>query len=190
MSAVTERPWMPWERNYSGGRVGVRQDGVWTIIHMESGGAVTTTSIREHESWDMALRLSPQLKTRLDELCAESRRQRDALHSLTYREVETDLLRRIAGGLDCGEHCDFSGHRCPKLDRDGCNRADADGIRELAAAIDVANTATQQDVLRAIDSCGGAAPADESADWSRGYNEALEAAEREVKRLFARDAQP
>ena len=45
---------------------------------------------------------------------------------------------------------------------------------------------TEQDILRVVDSCGGAEQTDESADWNRGYNEALEAVERELKRYFSR----
>ncbi len=44
---------------------------------------------------------------------------------------------------------------------------------------------TLKDILRVVDSCGGADQADESADWNRGYNEALDAVERELKRYFA-----
>ena len=47
-----------------------------------------------------------------------------------------------------------------------------------------------QDILRIVDSCGGADVANESADWNRGYNEALEAVDRELKRYFARNSTP
>lgn len=49
---------------------------------------------------------------------------------------------------------------------------------------------TEQDILRVVDSCGGTPCADESADWDRGYNEALDTVERELKRYFARKAHP
>ncbi len=184
---VADRPWQPWERNYSGGRIGVRQDGEWTIIHIESGGAVTTTSVREHEAWDMALQLSPQLKERLATLSEEARAARNALYSLTWRECDTDTLRRIADEKDCGHSCEYAGGRCPEIDRDGCALADADSIRELAKGIDLGNTTIKADVLRAIDSCGGTFPPnDRNSGYADGYNDALAAAEREVERLFSR----
>lgn len=48
---------------------------------------------------------------------------------------------------------------------------------------------TEADVLRAIDSCGGTHP-DPNGDYAKGYNDALEAAQQEVTRLFARNALP
>lgn len=190
---TTERPWQPWERNYSGGRIGVQEqqgtDENWIILHVESGCAKTTTSLRLHEAWDLARLISPQLTAENQRRFDDLRAARDALHSLTYREVETDRLRRIADDLDCGDSCEYSGGRCPKIDSDGCDLADADGLRDLATAIDTANAATEADVLRAIDSCGGAHDAS-NPEWSRGYDEALRAAEREVKRLFAKGTQP
>lgn len=41
-------------------------------------------------------------------------------------------------------------------------------------------------VLRAIDACGGTDCASKSADWNRGYDEALRTVDAEVRRLFAR----
>ena len=194
---ITERPWQPWERNYSGGRIGVQEqqgpDENWMILHVESGGVKTTTSLRTQEAWDLALRLSPPLKARLDEIHKEVRDCRAAMHSLTYRKRETDLLRQIADELDCGPDCETvspmdwsTGTReCPASDRGECGLDKASGLRDLAQAIDIANAATEADVLRVIDSCGGA-PDPNNPEWSRGYNEALDAAEREVKRLFAK----
>lgn len=49
---------------------------------------------------------------------------------------------------------------------------------------------TEQDILRVVDSCGGTACIEESQDWDRGYNEALNAVERELKRYFARLKEP
>lgn len=195
--ATTERPWQPWERNFSGGRIGVQEqqgaDENWMILHVESGGVKTTTSLRHHEAWVLALMISPQLKARLDELQTELRAQRDALHSLTYRGVETDLLRKLADDQDCGSNCETVGlmdrstgcHECPASDRGECGLDNAEGLRALANAIDTANAATEADVLRAIDSCGGTSDGSEP-EWSRGYNDALDAAEKEVKRLFAK----
>jgi hypothetical protein len=48
-------------------------------------------------------------------------------------------------------------------------------------------------VLRVIDSCGGAKASDESDDHHAGYNAALDAVEREMKRAWSRiteEAQP
>ena len=47
------------------------------------------------------------------------------------------------------------------------------------------NEPTEAEVLRAIDSCGGSATST-TPGWDRGYGDALRAAEREVKRLYAR----
>ena len=189
-----ERRWQPWERNFSGGRIGVQEqqgaDENWMILHVESGGVKTTTSLRYHEAWDLALMVSPQVKVELQRRHDEMRKYRDALYALTHRGCETDLLRKIADEHDCGDSCDYGGGSapCPKLERDGCNFADAIAMRDLADAIDTANASTEADVLRAIDSCGGTSDGSDP-EWSRGYNDALDAAEREVKRMFARAAQ-
>lgn len=187
---TTERPWQPWERNFSGGRIGVQeQQGAtenWMILHVESGGAKTTTSLRHHEAWDLALMLSPQLKARLEELFQGRKKAEAALYSLTYRGVDTDKLRAIADELDCGTDCDYGGGRgqCPKMERDGCDFADAESIRDLAAGIDLGNATVEADVLRAIDSCGGA-PGPEGAEWSAGYNAVLDEVERLREALAA-----
>lgn len=190
-SIPSARPWQPWERNFSGGRIGVQEqqgrDDNWMILHVESGGAKTTTSLRPHETWDLALMLSPQLKARLDELFKQARAAEAALYSLTWRECDTDLLRRIADEHDCGEGCEYAGGRwpCPKIEREGCAFADAEQLRDLAKGIDLGNATIEADVLRVIDSCGGARGA-ESQEWSDGYNAALDAVERETRRLFAK----
>jgi hypothetical protein len=80
---LIERPWQPWERNFSGGRIGVQeQQGEhenWIILHVESGIGKTTTSLKLSEAWDLALMLSPQLKARLHELlCARRKGGGDA----------------------------------------------------------------------------------------------------------------
>ena len=41
-------------------------------------------------------------------------------------------------------------------------------------------------VLRIVDSCGGAKAADKSQDWNAGYDAALAAVERELKRTWER----
>lgn len=185
----TQRPWQPWERNFSGGRIGVQeQQGTnenWTVLHIESGGVKTTTSLRHHEAWELALMISPQLKARLDELHDRARATADALHCLTWRECDTDLLRRIADDRDCGDGCTYSGVRCPRIDDEGCAFADAESLRALAKGIDLANATVEADVLRAVDSCGGSRGS-EPQEWSDGYDAALAAASSELKRLFAR----
>jgi hypothetical protein len=189
----SERPWQPWERNFSGGRIGVQEqqgrDENWMILHVESGGAKTTTSLRHPEAWDLALMLSPQLKQRLAELFEQARAAEAALYNLTWRECETDLLRRIADEHDCGNDCEYGGGGgpCPRLERDGCAFAEADSLRDLAKGIDLGNAAIERDVLRVIDSCGGTR-GPESQEWSDGYNAALGAVEREMKRLFLKAA--
>lgn len=189
---TVERSWQPWERNFSGGRIGVQeQQGTnenWMILHVESGCAKTTTSLRQNEAWDLALMLSPQLKARLDQLFNDKRATDAALHSLTWRECSTDLLRSIADERDCGSDCDRQGGwaHCPLIDRGECGFADAEQLRDLAKGIDLANATLETDVMRVVDSCGGAEQPDESADWSRGYNEALNTVERELKRLFSK----
>lgn len=138
------RPWQPWERNFSGGRVGVQeQQGAnenWMILHVESGGAKTTTSLRMHEAWDLALMISPEVKRRLDELLQQLRAANSAVHSLTNRDVDTALLRQIADEQDCGANCDYASNSaapCPRAEGDGCHAYDAESLRELAKAIDL-----------------------------------------------------
>jgi hypothetical protein len=138
---MTERPWQPWERNFSGGRIGVQQqqgaNEDWLILHVESGGAKTTTSLRLHEAWELARLVSPQLEAERMHIFHEFRAQRDALYAFEWMGNEADLLRRIADEWDCGDGCDYaSSASCPRNDRDGCKLADVDAIRSLAAAID------------------------------------------------------
>lgn len=191
-AVVAERPWQPWERNYSGNRVGVRFDGDWTILHVLSGGAETTTSIREHETWDLALRLSPKLKARLDELFEGKRAASAALHALTWRGCSTDLLRSIADEEDCDSAVcenawsDMGGLACAQIDKGTCGAVRAEELRELAKGIDLGNAGLERDVLRVVDSCGGRSTKEEvESGWSQGYNDALDAVERELKRFFA-----
>lgn len=191
-----ERPWQSWERNYSGGRIGVQEqqgrDENWMILHVESGGVKTTTSLRLNEAWDLALLLSPQLKAELDRRHKSARAAEAALYSLTWRECDTDLLRRIADEHSCGDGCEhaFGGFGlagCSQTYRDGCRYAEADQMRALADGIDLGNATVKADVLRAIDSCGGSFTAAEEANgYADGYRRALAAAKREVSRLLAR----
>ena len=187
------RPWQPWERNFSGGRIGVQeQQGAnenWMIIHVESGGVKTTTSLRHHEAWDFALMVSPQLKAEFGRQLDEIRKLYDALHHLICRQTDTDLLRQIADDHTCGDSCEYGGGQslCPRIDDTGCKFAEADNLRSLAQAIDTANESAEADILRAIDSCGGA-PDINNPEWSRGYDDALAVVEREVKRMFARSS--
>ncbi len=189
--SVADRPWQPWERNFSGGRVGVRQqqgaDETWTVLHVESGGAITTTSLRDHEAWALALLLSPRLNARLDELFKNWRAAADANHALTYRHTDTELLRAIADERDCGPYCRRQGGyaHCPMIDRGECGFSDAEQLRDLAKGIDLANATLLADVLRAVDSCGGTHAAGEEA-FGRGYDAALVAVEAELRKLLTR----
>lgn len=140
-----ERPWQPWERNFSGGRVGVQeQQGTnenWVILHVESGGVKTTTSLRLHEAWMLAQMVSPQLEAERQRVFAEYRAARDALWSLNNSEAVTDELRRIAEKRDYGSNCKhapLSGGYCTQFDNEsGCGFIEADNIRNLANAIDL-----------------------------------------------------
>ncbi len=194
-AAKPDRPYQPWERNFSGGRIGVQEqqgtDENWIILHVESGGVKTTTSLRHHEAWVLAQMVSPQLKAEFDRRLTELRKSMDALHSLTYRGADVDLIRSIADDRDCGSYCEhafggFGLSGCHLSSNGECAADDAESLRALATALETARNDTEADVLRAIDSCGGAPDPTENADWSRGYDAALEAAEAEVRRMFAK----
>ena len=140
-----KRPWQPWERSYSGNRVGVRQDGEWTILHILSGGAETTTSIREHEAWDLAGRVSPKMLTTLQELGAENRSMRDALHELSAvcAAGNAEQLREAAEEIYCGDDCKHhfydgscNSHEC-SLDGTGeCGWHRSESLKSLAEALE------------------------------------------------------
>ena len=139
---TTELPWQPWERNFSGGRIGVQEQQEanenWIILHVESGGVKTTTSLRQHEAWMLAQMISPQLEAERQRVFAEYRAQRDALYAFEWMGTEADLLRTVADEWSCGDGCEYAGYgSCPQLERDGCKFAEADGLRGLAAAIDL-----------------------------------------------------
>lgn len=192
MGVAASPPWQPWERNFSGGRIGVQQQqGLnkdWTVLHVESGGVMTTTSMRDHEAWDLALMLSPALKARLDEMFTKWRAAADANHALTYRACDTDLLRSIADERDCGHDCDHARYGpCRLVDRGECGYSDAEQLRELAKGIDLANATLLQDLLCAVDSCGGTHPAGEE-EYGRGFDAALVMVEGEIRKLFAHHA--
>lgn len=74
--------------------------------------------------------------------------------------------------------------RSGRFDRNFTVQAFAAHRRATCAA---AESKTLAALLQVVDSCGGVDQPDESADWSRGYNEALDAVERELKRFFARN---
>jgi len=146
---LAERPWQPWERNFSGGRVGVQQQdgdaGKWAVLHVESGVGKTTTSLRSDEAWDLALMLSPALKSRLFELLTARRRAENALHQLTWAGSLAPLLRKIAEDWDCdSSQCEFAsddmgGLSCPHMDEEqGCRAVEAAELREFADAIELA----------------------------------------------------
>lgn len=137
---ATERPWQPHERNYSGNRVGIQHgDDGWTILTVLSGDVETTTSIRDHDAWDFALRLSPKLKERLGEVQEEVRTLRQTVFNFTY-PVDPAILRSAADAIDCGEDCEH-GHtehdtNAFVCSRDTCPFADACELREFATALE------------------------------------------------------
>ncbi len=139
-----ERPWQPWERNFSGGRLGVQeQQGTnenWMILHVESGGAKTTTSLRYHEAWDLALMVSPQVKARLEELFTGRRAAEAALWQFKYADTIAPLLRKIADDWTCDYSCERAGSStCHERD-DGCRFVEAEELREFATALELRAT--------------------------------------------------
>jgi hypothetical protein len=145
MSAVAERPWQPHERNYSGNRVGVWFSDEWTILNVCSGGAETTTSIRDHEAWDLASRLSPKLVERMEFLFDKMKEAQNALHQFTWADTIAPLLRKVADDWDCeSATCEFAwsdmgGLACQHMESEkGCRAVEADELRQFANALEVA----------------------------------------------------
>ena len=139
--ASSERPWQPHERNYSGNRVGVLQQDQWTILHVCSGIAETTTSLRDNEAWDLALRLSPALAERLEYLFVQMKKAQSALHQFTWADSLSPILRKLADERDCGGSCEYSGgaHQCPLMEREeACAYIEADELRQFADALEYA----------------------------------------------------
>jgi hypothetical protein len=144
-----ERPWQPWERNFSGGRIGVQEqqgpDENWMVLHVESGIGKTTTSLRLGEAWDLALMISPAVKARLFELLAARRRAENALHQFKWADTLAPLLRKIAEDWDCdSSQCEFASDdmgclSCPHMDEErGCRAVEAGELREFADALEMA----------------------------------------------------
>jgi hypothetical protein len=138
------RPWQPWERNFSGGRIGVQEqqgaDENWMILNVESGIAKTTTSLRYHEAWDLALMLSPHVRERLDYLFGAMKKAQNALHQFTWADTIAPTLRKIADDWDCCPGCDREGSStCHERD-EGCRFVEAHEMRECAAALEFAAT--------------------------------------------------
>jgi hypothetical protein len=144
-----ERAWQPWERNFSGGRIGVQeQQGEnenWMVLDVESGIGKTTTSLRLNEAWDLALMISPQVKARLFELLAARRRAETALHQFTWADTLSPTLRKVAEEWDCdSSQCEFAsddmgGLSCPQMEREeGCRAIEAAELRQFADALEVA----------------------------------------------------
>jgi hypothetical protein len=139
---LAERPWQPWERNFSGGRIGVQQQQgeheSWMILHVESGIGKTTTSLKLHEAWDLALMVSPQVKERLLELDAARRKADDALHQFKWADTIAPVLRKVADDWDCCPGCDHEGSStCHERD-EGCRFVEADELRQFADALEYA----------------------------------------------------
>lgn len=141
MSVV--RPWQPHERNYSGGRFGVWHDDKFTMLRVEAGVGDVTASIKDHEAWDLALRLSPKLGERLDFLFAEMKKAQHALHQFMWGDSLAPLLRKIADDWDCdSSQCEFAssdmgGLSCPHIESErGCRAVEADELRQFADALE------------------------------------------------------
>jgi hypothetical protein len=132
------REWQPHERNYSGGRFGVWHNGKFTMLRVEAGVGDVTASIRDHEAWDLALRLSPKLGERLDFLFGEMKKAQHALHQFMWGDTLAPLLRKIADEMDCGNYCPFAGRgQCPNMERnEGCQAVEADELRQFADALE------------------------------------------------------
>lgn len=136
--ADVERAWEPHERNYSGGRFGVWHDGQFTMLRVEAGVADATASIREHEAWDLALRLSPALGERLDYLFKQMKAAQAALHQFTWADTLSPLLRKIADDWECDADCERAGSStCHERD-EGCRFVEADELRQFATALETA----------------------------------------------------
>ncbi len=132
-------------RNIGGGSfVRIWPSGEWTILHVRSGGMETTTSLREHDAWPLALALSPALARRYEELFAEVRDLRAALFQFQHCDpANAQLLRRVAEEWDCTSSCDkfhvesdTGAMVCSEEDRAGCRSFEAQCLRDLAAAME------------------------------------------------------
>jgi hypothetical protein len=151
-AGTVERPWQPWERNFSGGRVGVTEQQCsdescenWMVLHVESGIGKTTTSLRAREAWELALMLSPPLKARLEELHKRWRKTADALHRFTWADTLAPVLRKVADDWDCdSSQCEFAssdmgGLSCPHIEGEqGCRAVEAEELRQFADALEIA----------------------------------------------------
>lgn len=135
-----ERVWEPYERNYSGGRFGVWHDGDWTMLRVEAGMADATASIRKHEAWDLALRLSPDLKDHLAFLFTEMKKAQDALYHFTWAETVVPTLRKIADEWECDINCDYYGSSTCHERAEGCRFVEADELRQFATALETRAT--------------------------------------------------
>ena len=131
-----ERAWESYERNYSGGRFGVWHNDNFTMLRVEAGIGDVTASIRDHEAWDLALRLSPKVAERLDYLFTEMKKAQDALHQFTWADALSPALRKIADDWDCGADCERAGSSmCHERD-EGCRFVEAYELRQFADALE------------------------------------------------------
>jgi hypothetical protein len=147
MATKAERPWEPHERNYSGGRFGVWHDEEWTMLRVEAGVNDATVSIRKHEAYDLAQRLSPALVERVEYLFAEMKKAQHALHQFTWADTLAPTLRKVADEWDCdSSQCEFAssdmgGLSCPHIESErGCRAVEADEMRQFADALEYAET--------------------------------------------------
>src|SRR5665213_453339 len=92
--------------NFAGGAfIKVRRDGEWMIVHCRSGGVETTLSLRDHQAFEIAYALTPELNSRFE----RARTAEKALYELQAPQVQPSDLRTIADELDCGADCEGHG---------------------------------------------------------------------------------
>lgn len=116
----------------------------WIILHVRSGGVETTTSLKAHDAWPLALALSPDLASDWKALRGQVSELRQALRELKdYGGANAQLLRHVADEWDCSGSCDkfhtewdTGATVCSEEERDGCRALEAQGLRDLAQAIE------------------------------------------------------
>lgn len=116
----------------------------WIILHVRSGGVETTTSLRAHDAYPLALALSPDLNREHDERRRKVSDLQQALYQFQWCDTaNAQLLRRIADEWDCSGSCDkfhtewdTGATVCSEEERDGCRALEAESLRDLAKAIE------------------------------------------------------
>jgi hypothetical protein len=116
-----------------GGTLQTWTDGEWQILYAkDSAGNCVTLSLNSSEACRLAYAVSPEPNEQFQ-------RMRDYMHAvyeLKFPEARADSLREIANEIDCGGGCE----ECtPGATERGeyCKFLAADGLRNLAAALDL-----------------------------------------------------